>query len=59
VRLGQGSLWPLVADRPASACLICGADPTRAKRAFDAMMRMKRIDIAALERAADGLLKSA
>jgi hypothetical protein len=60
VRLGQGSLWPLVADRPASAYASDGgADPTRAKRAFDAMMRMKRIDIAALERAADGLLKSA
>jgi predicted 3-demethylubiquinone-9 3-methyltransferase (glyoxalase superfamily) len=39
--------------------LIGGADPTRAKRAFDAMMQMKRIDIAAIERAADGLLKSA
>jgi predicted 3-demethylubiquinone-9 3-methyltransferase (glyoxalase superfamily) len=39
--------------------LIGDADPTRAKRAFDAMMRMKRIDIAALERAADGLVKSA
>jgi predicted 3-demethylubiquinone-9 3-methyltransferase (glyoxalase superfamily) len=39
--------------------LIGGADPARAKRAFDAMMQMKRIDIAALERAADGLLKSA
>jgi predicted 3-demethylubiquinone-9 3-methyltransferase (glyoxalase superfamily) len=39
--------------------LIAGADPVRAKRAFDAMMRMKRIDIATIERAADGLLKSA
>ena len=39
--------------------LIGDADATRAKRAFDAMMRMKRIDIAALERAADGLVKSA
>ena len=39
--------------------LIGGADPARAKRAFDAMMQMKRIDIAALERAADGLVKSA
>ena len=39
--------------------LIADADPARAKRAFEAMMQMKRIDIAALERAADGLLKSA
>ena len=39
--------------------LIGDADPARAKRAFDAMMQMKRIDIAALERAADGLVKSA
>jgi predicted 3-demethylubiquinone-9 3-methyltransferase (glyoxalase superfamily) len=39
--------------------LIGGTDPARAKRAFDAMMQMKRIDIATIERAADGLLKSA
>ena len=35
--------------------LIGDADPARARRAFDAMMQMKRIDIAALERAADGV----
>src|ERR1700680_4732119 len=35
--------------------LIGDADRARAKRAFDAMMQMKRIDIAALERAADGI----
>jgi predicted 3-demethylubiquinone-9 3-methyltransferase (glyoxalase superfamily) len=39
--------------------LIGGADPARAKRAFDAMMQMKRIDIATIERAADGLVKTA
>lgn len=34
--------------------LVMDADPARAKRAFDAMMQMTKIDIAALERAADG-----
>jgi predicted 3-demethylubiquinone-9 3-methyltransferase (glyoxalase superfamily) len=33
--------------------LVTGADRGRAERAFKAMMDMKRIDIAALERAAD------
>jgi predicted 3-demethylubiquinone-9 3-methyltransferase (glyoxalase superfamily) len=32
--------------------LIADPDPARAKRVFDAMMTMKRIDIAAMERAA-------
>jgi predicted 3-demethylubiquinone-9 3-methyltransferase (glyoxalase superfamily) len=35
--------------------LIGDADRARARRAFEAMMQMKRIDIAALERAADGI----
>ncbi len=39
--------------------LLSDPEPARARRAFEAMMRMKRIDIAALERAADGLVKSA
>jgi predicted 3-demethylubiquinone-9 3-methyltransferase (glyoxalase superfamily) len=32
--------------------ILTAGDPVRARRAFDAMMEMKRIDIAALERAA-------
>ena len=35
--------------------LIGDVDRARARRAFEAMMQMKRIDIAALERAADGV----
>src|SRR5215831_15236585 len=35
--------------------LIGDLDRARAKRAFDAMMQMTRIDIAAIERAADGI----
>ena len=35
--------------------LLADANPARAKRAFESMMQMKRIDIAAVERAADGL----
>ncbi|TAM74285.1 VOC family protein [bacterium] len=38
--------------------LVGDADRARAKRAFEAMMDMKRIDIAALERAADGVASS-
>jgi ABC-type polar amino acid transport system ATPase subunit len=39
--------------------LIGHPDPARARRVFDAMMQMKRIDIAALERGADGVAPSA
>jgi predicted 3-demethylubiquinone-9 3-methyltransferase (glyoxalase superfamily) len=38
--------------------LIGDADHARAKRAFEAMMQMKRIDIAAIERAAGGVAPS-
>ena len=35
--------------------LIADPDPARAKRVFEAMMHMKRIDLAAILRAADGI----
>jgi hypothetical protein len=54
--LGPAALWQIV---PRQLTRLLGdADLARAKRAFDAMMQMKRIDIAALERAADGAAKS-
>jgi predicted 3-demethylubiquinone-9 3-methyltransferase (glyoxalase superfamily) len=48
-----GVSWQIVPRQLAS--LIGDPDPARARRAFGAMMEMKRIDIAALERAADGI----
>jgi len=39
--------------------LIGDSDPGRAKRAFEAIRKMKRIDIAVLQRAADGTAPSA
>jgi predicted 3-demethylubiquinone-9 3-methyltransferase (glyoxalase superfamily) len=47
-----GLSWQIVPRKlPA---LLGDANAARAKRAFDSMMQMKRIDIVALERAADG-----
>jgi predicted 3-demethylubiquinone-9 3-methyltransferase (glyoxalase superfamily) len=52
-----GLSWQIVPQQLTR--LIAGNDPARAKRAFKAMMQMKRINIATIERAADGLLESA
>lgn len=47
-----GLSWQIVPRRMTE--LLADPDPGRAKRAYTAMMEMKRLDIAALERAADG-----
>ena len=47
-----GLSWQIVPRRLTE--LFGDKDPGRAQRAFEAMMHMKRIDIAAVERAADG-----
>lgn len=47
-----GLSWQLVPTRLTE--LMADPDRGRAKRAMEAMMQMKRIDIAAVERAADG-----
>jgi predicted 3-demethylubiquinone-9 3-methyltransferase (glyoxalase superfamily) len=47
-----GLSWQIVPRRLTE--LLADRDRDRARRAFEAMMEMKRIDIAAIERAADG-----
>jgi predicted 3-demethylubiquinone-9 3-methyltransferase (glyoxalase superfamily) len=47
-----GLSWQIVPRKLMN--LLTEADRSRAKRAFEAMMQMKRIDIAAIERAAAG-----
>jgi predicted 3-demethylubiquinone-9 3-methyltransferase (glyoxalase superfamily) len=47
-----GLSWQIVPRRLME--LLADSDRERARRTFEAMMQMKRIDIAALERAADG-----
>ena len=47
-----GLSWQIVPRRLTE--LLADPDRDRARRAFEAMMEMKRIDIAAVERAADG-----
>ena len=47
-----GLSWQIVPERLTQ--LLADPDRDRARRAFEAMMTMKRIDIAAIERAANG-----
>ena len=54
VRDRYGLSWQIVPHK--LLALLGDANPARAKRAFESMMQMKRIDIAALERAADALV---
>jgi predicted 3-demethylubiquinone-9 3-methyltransferase (glyoxalase superfamily) len=54
VRVVQGSLTFLLADHPAHADRRPAAGGGEAKRAFEAMMTMKKIDIAAIEAARRG-----
>jgi len=44
--------WQIIPDRLGE--LLGDPDPARAGRAMEAMLRMRKIDIAALEAAADG-----
>jgi predicted 3-demethylubiquinone-9 3-methyltransferase (glyoxalase superfamily) len=57
VKDGFGVSWQIVSRQLIR--LIGDADRARASRVFDAMMQMKRIDIAAIERAADSIAPSA
>ena len=55
VRLAEGQVRPVVAGRAADwAELLNDPDPARAQRAMQAMLGMKKIDIAAINAAADG-----
>lgn len=47
-----GLTWQIVPRRLTE--LLADPDPARAKRALDAMLQMVKLDVAALERAADG-----
>ena len=55
VRLAQGQIRPVVADRAdRAAALISDKDPAKAQRVMQAMMKMRKIDIAAIEKAHAG-----
>lgn len=52
-----GLSWQIVPRRLPE--LLADPDPARARRAMEAMMTMVKIDVAALERAADGVAEAA
>ena len=56
VRLGEGQVRPVLADRAEEAHRprLCSPDPEGAERAMEAMLQMKRIDMTAIEAAANG-----
>ena len=54
MRLVQGPLGPLLADHPRVLTEALAAGGAEAKRAFEAMMTMKKIDVAAIEAARRG-----
>ena len=56
MRLVQGPLRPLLAGRPGRhGRLFRDDDPERARRAMEAMFGMRKLDIAALRAAAEGV----
>ena len=57
MRLAQGPVRPVLAGRadPALTELLQDPDPDRANRAMQAMLKMRKLDIAELERAADAV----
>ena len=54
VRMAQGPLRPLVADRPAEMGeIMTNPDPVKANKAMQAMLGMSKLDVAALRAVAD------
>jgi predicted 3-demethylubiquinone-9 3-methyltransferase (glyoxalase superfamily) len=47
-----GLSWQIVPTRLFQ--LLADSDPNRSRRAMEAMLKMRKLDVAALERAADG-----
>ena len=56
MRLAEGQVRPVLADRSRPRCPDCSSDPDRdkANRVMQAMLQMQKIDVAKLEAAAKG-----